>query len=302
VSVCYRSRPMSIQWYPGHMVKARRVLEESMRTQDVIIEVLDARMPSASANPVLTEMRGQKPCIKVLSKSDLADPHVTKAWIRHFESAHAAGGRVLAVALAASAGGETREKIAMLSRTLLVNRPASEKKIRAMIVGVPNVGKSTLINTLMERKVAKVGDEPAVTKSPQVVILKSGMMLSDHPGLLWPNLDDGDASSRLAVGGAIPDVVIDYEVVAMFAANYFLERYPGLVKARYKLSELPTTPSALLAEIGRRRGCLRSGGTVDMHKAGDVLVHEFRTGKLGRISLEGPPPAAPELDEPLDEA
>ncbi|MGK3965947.1 ribosome biogenesis GTPase YlqF [Sorangium sp. So ce118] len=287
---------MSIQWYPGHMTKARRVLAESMPSQDVIIEVLDARMPRASENPVVAELRGQKPCIKVLNKSDLADPAVTKAWLRHLEAEHPAprdgappGGQVLALAIAASQSSEARRRIPELCKRLAPPKNGPGKVVRAMIVGIPNVGKSTLINTLMERKVAKVGDEPAVTKSQQLVTLKSGMAISDNPGILWPKIDDEAASFRLAVGGAIPDTAIDYQSVALFAAGYFLRRYPELLVARYKLKELPASAAALIEEIGRRRGCLRGGGAVDLHKASDILVHDFRAGRLGRISLEEPP-------------
>ncbi|WP_437816296.1 ribosome biogenesis GTPase YlqF [Sorangium sp. So ce1078] len=291
---------MSIQWYPGHMTKARRAIAESMPSQDIVIEVLDARMPQASENPVVAELRGQKPCIKVLNKSDLADPAVTRAWLRHLEAEHPAplgegsreappGGKVLAIAISATQSSEARRRIPELCKRLVPPKNGPGKVVRAMIVGIPNVGKSTLINTLMERKVAKVGDEPAVTKSQQLVTLKSGMAISDNPGILWPKIDDEAASFRLAVGGAIPDTAIDYQSVALFAAGYFLRRYPELLVARYKLKELPATAAALIEEIGRRRGCLRSGGSVDLHKASDILVHDFRAGRLGRISLEEPP-------------
>ncbi len=278
---------MSIQWFPGHMTKARKAIADSMAKTDVVIEVLDGRMPRASANPVVTELRRQKPCIKVLNKSDLADPKVTEAWLRFFE-ASAKGGEVLAIALTTQKPGETKRRIADLCKKLAKHPSGPGKTVRAMIVGIPNVGKSTLINTLMDRKVAKVGDEPAVTKGTQLVTLKSGMTISDTPGILWPNLDDGNLSVRLALGGAIPDTVIDYETVALFGARFFLERYPEQVMARYKITTLPENETALLNEIGRRRGCLKSGGIVDVHKAADILVHEFRDGLLGRMSLEVP--------------
>ncbi|MFS8064984.1 MAG: ribosome biogenesis GTPase YlqF [Byssovorax sp.] len=287
---------MLIQWYPGHMTKARREMAAAMPSQDVIIEVLDARMPRASSNPVVTELRADRPCIKVLSKSDIADPAITEAWLRHFEAAGAAaeaeaerrGGAVLAIALRTDQPGEARAKIAELSRRLVQRSSSAGKAVRAMIVGVPNVGKSTLINTLMNRVVATVGDKPAVTKAQQQVVLKSGMVLWDSPGLMWPKLEDEAGSMRLALAGSIPDTAIDYLNVAMFGAQLFLERYPERLLARFKLAELPPTPEALIAEIGRRRGCLRSGGTIDLHKAAEILVHEFRSGGLGRISLESP--------------
>jgi ribosome biogenesis GTPase A len=284
---------MLIQWYPGHMTKARREMAAAMPSQDVIIEVLDARMPGASSNPVVTELRADKPCIKVLSKSDIADPRITEAWVRHFESGRGGGsserrgGPVLAVALSTDKPGEARAKIAELSRRL-APRQGAGKAVRAMIVGVPNVGKSTLINTLMNRVVATVGDKPAVTKAQQQVVLKSGMVLWDSPGLMWPKLEDEAGSMRLALAGSIPDTAIDYLNVAMFGAQLFLDRYADRLLARFKLAELPGTPEALIAEIGRRRGCLKSGGGIDLHKAAEILVHEFRSGGLGRISLEEP--------------
>jgi ribosome biogenesis GTPase A len=275
---------MSIQWYPGHMTKARRVLAETMPKQDVILEVLDARMPRASENPVVTELRGSKPCIKVLCKSDLADPEITKAWLARLET----GENVVAIAITTDRPQDVRTKIPELCKRLAKHPSGPGKTVRAMIVGIPNVGKSTLINTLMERKVANVGDEPAVTKAQQRVTLKNGMLLSDNPGIMWPKIEDAQAALRLALGGAIPDNAIDYESVALFGAGFFLAKYPERLVTRYKLEALPTTPAALLEEIGRRRGCLKSGGVIDMHKAGDALVHDFRNGALGRISLESP--------------
>lgn len=306
---------MPIQWYPGHMTKARTLLVEAMPSQDVVIEVLDARMPRSSENPVLTTLRKHKPCIKILSKSDLADPEITRAWIRYFEEAIYPSpgngqppGKVVALALTTDRPGEAKSKLPELCKRLALHPSGPGKTVRAMIVGIPNVGKSTLINTLMNRKVAKVGDEPAVTKGQQVVTLANGMTISDNPGIMWPKIEDEAASYRLALGGAIPDTAIDYENVALFGAGLLLERYPALVMARYKLKALPESATDLLVEIGRRRGGLRAGGVVDMHKASDVLIHEFRTGALGRISLESPADFAreeeavedvePSLDDP----
>ena len=278
---------MAIQWYPGHMTKARRLLGEMMPSQDVVIEVLDARMPAASANPVVTELRGTKPCVKVLSKSDLADPAVTEAWLAYFESDPS----VLAIATTPARTGDARARIPVLCDKLSQRTRGPDKPLRAVIVGIPNVGKSSLINTLMGRLVAAVSDKPAVTREQQLVTLPGGMLLTDNPGLLWPKIQDDAATMRLALGGAIPDTAIEYQSVGLFAAQCFLARYPELVVARYKLKETPASASALLEEIGRRRGCLRAGGVLDLYKAADILVHEFRAGTLGRISLETPPAA-----------
>jgi ribosome biogenesis GTPase A len=282
---------MTIQWYPGHMTKARRLIAESMPAQDVVIEVLDARMPRSSENPVVTELRRHKPCLKVLTKSDLADPERTKEWLHFFESEEHPSpgdglkpGRVVAIAITTDRASEVRTKIPQQVAALA----PTKKSPRAIVVGIPNVGKSTLINTLLARKAAKVGDEPAVTKGQQIVTLPSGMVLSDNPGIMWPKIEDETAGLRLAFGGAIPDSAIDYETVGLWGARFLLARYPLLVVARYKLKTVPETPSALVAEIGKRRGALRSGGIVDMGRAANVLIHDFRSGALGRITLEIP--------------
>lgn len=278
---------MSIQWYPGHMTKARREIATAMKTQDVVIEVLDARMPRASANPLLAAIRGDKPCIVVLSKSDLADAAVTDAWIRHFESSEAhTSGRVVALALSTTKLGDARRRIPALCHKLVTLQ--NERRIRAMIVGVPNVGKSTLINTLMERTVVKASNVPAVTKVQHQVVLASGIALLDNPGILWPKIEDERAALRLALCGSIPDTAIHSDTVALFAAETLMDRYPQLVLTRYKLPSLPASPMDLLHEIGRRRGGLRAGGHIDLDTASRVLIQDFRSGTLGPISLEIP--------------
>jgi len=275
---------MSLQWYPGHMTKARRELAALMPSQDVMIEVLDGRMPKASSNPLLAEIRRSKPVIKVLTKSDLADPEVTRAWVAYFEGEPG----VKAFASTTDRPQVTRKRIAELSRGLAQHRGA-DKAVRAIIAGVPNVGKSTLINTLMNRQVAKVGDKPAVTKEQQAVTLASGMVLTDSPGLMWPKIEHEPRAFRLAFAGSIPDTAIDYLTIGMFGAEYLLARYPQLLVARYKLVTTPPSAEAALTEIGRRNGRLRKGGIVDLEKAAELLVHEFRDGVIGPISLEEPP-------------
>ena len=287
---------MSLQWYPGHMTKARRELVALMPSQDVMIEVIDSRLPKASSNPLIAEVRGTKPLIKVLTKSDLADAAVTRAWVEYLEGEPG----VKAFAATTERPQVTRKRIAELCRDLAKHRGA-DKPVRALIAGVPNVGKSTLLNILMNRTVAKVGDKPAVTKEQQLVHLPSGMVVTDSPGLMWPKIEDERRAFRLAFAGSIPDTAIDYLTIGMFGAAFLLERYADLVVARYKLADRPVSAEALLTEIGRRRGALRKGGTVDLHKAADVLVHEFRAGVIGHISLEAPPADTRPL-EPLDPA
>jgi ribosome biogenesis GTPase A len=282
---------MALQWYPGHMTRARRELAELMPSQDLVIEVIDARLPAASTNPVVGELGRGKPCIKVLTRSDLADPAVTRAWLDELGR----GDRVAAFASTPERPHDTRKRIAALTAQFGL-RHAPDRPVRALIAGVPNTGKSTLINVLMDRLVAKTSDRPAVTKVQQRVVLPTGMIVTDSPGLMWPRIEDEAGAFRLALAGSIPDTAIDYLTIGGFGARIFLERYPALVVARYKLAGVPATAEALLAEIGRRRGGLRSGGTVDLHKASEILVREFRQGILGRISLEVP--AAPRTAAP----
>ncbi len=278
------------------MTKARRELAALMPSQDVVIEVLDARIPEASSNPLITELRGEKACIKVLTRSDLADPIATQAWLNYFESLPNVG----VFASTTDRPQETRRRIADLSRGMSRYRGPG-KPVRGLIAGVPNVGKSTLINILMERTVAKVGDKPAVTKEQQAVRLKSGMEITDSPGLMWPKIEDESRAFRLAMSGSIPDTAIDYLTIGMFGAQILLERYPELVMARYKLPTLPAAAELLIHEIGRRRGGLRKGGIVDLHKAAEVFVHEFRGGVIGRITLDLPPAASPPMPAGADE-
>ena len=279
---------MALQWYPGHMTKARRELAELMPSQDLVLEVLDARLPAACTNPVVTELRRDTPCIKVLTKSDLADPAVTRAWIEHVQR----DPRVAAFASTPERPQDTRKRIAELAARFGL-RHATDRPVRMLVAGVPNVGKSTLINVLMDRLVAKTSDKPAVTKVQQRVVLANGMIVTDSPGIMWPKIEDEAGAFRLALAGSIPDTAIDYLTIGLFGARIFLERYRALVVTRYKLDDTPSTAEGLLHEIGRRRGGLRSGGTVDLHKASEILVREFRQGTLGRISLEEPPRPPP---------
>lgn len=274
---------MTIEWYPGHMNRARRQIAEAMPNFDVIIEVLDARLPASSANPLLEKLRGGKPCIKVLNKNDLADPEITRAWVRYFEKE--AGVRALPL--------EARKRIEVgripkLCRRLAPHRGKPGKPLRAMVIGIPNVGKSTLINTLAGKTIARVGDKPAITTCPQQIDLRNGILLSDTPGLLWPVMSDQRGAYRLATSGAIGDGAMDYADVAHFAADFMARRYPNLVRSRYKLAELPESATALIEEIGRRRGCLASGGEIDRHRAAEAFLRELRGGMIGRVSLEEP--------------
>ncbi|MFA5514693.1 MAG: ribosome biogenesis GTPase YlqF [Desulfuromonadales bacterium] len=274
---------MAIEWYPGHMAKARREIAKSIQGFNVIIEIVDARLPASSANPLLQQLRKGIPCVKVLNKSDLADPAVTAEWIAWYEQQ--AG--VLALSLNAKERGEAG-LIPKLCRRLAPHRGKPGKPLRALIVGIPNVGKSTLINTLAGKRMARVGDKPAITTCQQQIDLRNGILLFDTPGLLWPDLHDPTTTNRLAASGAIGDGAKDTIAVALFAIGFLLEKYPLFLVDRYKLDNMPETATAILEEIGRRRGCLVSGGEVDPHRAADLLLRDFRGGALGRLSLEAP--------------
>jgi ribosome biogenesis GTPase A len=248
-----------------------------------VIEVLDARLPHSSRNPMIGELRGDKPCVVVLNKADLADPAVTRAWLEHLEQTDG----TLAHALAATAPGAVRG-IPKLCRKLAPHRVAPGKTVRCMVVGIPNVGKSTLINTLVGRKIAKVGDRPAVTKSQQRIHMDGGISVSDTPGVLWPKLEDQLGAHRLAASGAIRDTAFDYMDVAAFAARFLADRYPELLRERFKLETLPGEDVALLEALGRRRGFLQKGGVVDLERSAEMVLRELRAGTLGRVSFETP--------------
>ena len=274
---------MKIEWYPGHMAKAKRQIAEVMPKIDVVIEVLDARLPISSANPMLEKLRGQKPCIKVLNKSDLADFKVTEAWVKYFDQI--AG--VKAIPLEAN-NRSVAAQIPKLCRIIVPHKGVPGKTLRAMVVGIPNVGKSTLINTLAGKKMARVGDKPAITTCPQQIDLRNGIHLSDTPGLLWPDIRNQKSAYRLAASGAIGEGGMDYEGVALFAVEYLMELYPKPLAARYKFDALPATAALFLEQVGRKRGCLVSGGHVDQLRTAELLLRELRSGLIGPVSLERP--------------
>jgi ribosome biogenesis GTPase A len=275
---------MPIQWFPGHMAKAKRQIAGVMSKVDLVIEVLDARLPESSSNPVLHQIRGQKPCLKVLNKNDLADPLVTKVWISHFNQFKA----LKAIALQ-STNRSSVSRLLGICRTMVPHRGQPGKTLRIMVVGIPNVGKSTLINTLAGKKMARVGNKPAITTCPQQIDLRNGIHLADSPGLLWPNIRNQEAAYRLAATGAIADAAIDYEDIALFALHYLLASYPKLLIHRYQLSVTPSNESDLLDDIGRLRGCLSEGAQIDRQRAAEVFLKDLRNGLIGRISFEVPP-------------
>ncbi len=283
---------MQIQWYPGHMHKAKKQIIATLPKVDLIIEVLDARIPFSSENPMLAKLRGNKPCIKVLNKNDIADPATTLLWQTYLEQERG----VKTLALSSKAPDKMR-RLPDLCHKMIAAKRSSIKDVRAMIVGIPNVGKSTLINTLAGKTIAQTGNEPAVTKSQQHIPLPDGITLLDTPGLLWPNLENRNSGYRLATIGSIKDTALDHADVAFFAAAYLLQAYPKKLRARYNIEDLPATELELLEEIGSKRGCLRGGGQVDLDKVSKLLLKELRSGALGKISLETPVMMEKELVE-----
>lgn len=283
---------MKIQWFPGHMHKAGKEIKESLPEIDILIEILDARLPFSSANPLLSELRGDKPCIKILNKADLADPQRTELWQNYLEQEE----DVKTLALTALQV-EKAQKVVELCRKLMPNKVANTKVIHALIMGIPNVGKSTLINALAGRTIAKTGNEPAVTKRQQRIDLHNGIILHDTPGMLWPNLENHNTGYRLATTGAIKDTALKHDDVASFAGEFLLRHYPEFLKQRYQIEPLPATDYELSLIIGKKRGCLRSGGHVDIDKVAKILLAEIRDGTLGRLTLETPEMMQQELAE-----
>ncbi|GGE67700.1 ribosome biogenesis GTPase A [Streptosporangium jomthongense] len=274
---------MAINWFPGHMHKARKEIKKIMPQMDLIIEVLDARIPFSSENPLVPALRGDTPLIKVLNKRDLADPEITAQWQTWLEKERG----VRAITLTHNQRGEALD-ILRLAGDMTPNHDRQKSALRVMILGIPNVGKSTLINTLAGRPAAKTGNEPAVTRAQQTIKLPDNILLYDTPGFLWPKLSPEACGYRLAITGAIRSAVLDFEDIALFEADYLLEAYPELVKARYGFDELPADGLALMDAIAVKRRFLGRGGVPDLHKVSEVLLNELRSGTLGRISLETP--------------
>jgi ribosome biogenesis GTPase A len=281
---------MNIQWFPGHMTKAQRMIDENMRLVDAVCELLDARIPSASRNPDIDRLAGDKPRLIVLNRADLADPAMTQAWREYFRrqgltalETDAKTGKGVK-SFPAAVRGVLREKLAALEAKGQGNRP-----LRIMILGIPNVGKSTFINALAGRRAAVAGDKPGVTRGKQWIAIDSGLELLDTPGILWPKFDSQSVGEALALTNAIKAEVIDREALA---ANFMLrlrDLYPGLIEQRYKFTPDPEKNGyELLEDAGKKRGFLISGGEVDVDRMAATLLKEFHDGKLGRISLETP--------------
>lgn len=274
---------MAIQWFPGHMHKAGLEIKKRLPEIDLVIEVLDARIPFSSANPMLGKLRGDKPCIKLLNKSDLADPAQTQIWQDYLEQEQ--GVKTLAIS---AQQNDCRQAILQLVTQMLPHKAGSVQKIQAMIMGIPNVGKSTLINTLAGRQIAKTGNEPAITKMQQRIKIDDVMVLHDTPGVLWGNLENPGTGYRLAVSGAIKETAFENEDIALYAVAYLLKQYPQALQTRFNLAELPANETEALAILANKRGCLKAGGIADLPRISKILLTELRAGKLGPLTLETP--------------
>jgi ribosome biogenesis GTPase A len=289
---------MTIQWFPGHMTSARKKAAETMALTDVVIEVCDARLPEASSNPMIRELRlhRQRPCLKLLNKADLADPAVTQAWLDFYNSQPG----VKAVAISSKKPGEAA-RVPTLCKALAPHRNDGVKPLRMMIMGIPNVGKSTLMNALLKRRAAAVGDEPAITKSQMCIDLGPTMSITDTPGLMWPKIKHDSDGYMLAASHAIGrNAVIDSEV-AIFLATLLLQRYPAMLGERYGISIDGMDGVGIVEAVAKKRGCIiksRRGCELDLEKAGMILLTDYRNGKLGRISLETPDSRAAMLAGP----
>lgn len=279
---------MPINWYPGHMHKASKEMARLINNIDVVLEVLDARMPSASSNPRIHRIRGDRPCLHILNKADLADPDMTHAWLNWFN--RQPGSRAMA---ADHRHSPNKTEIIRECEILLARQTGKQAsttgKRQIMIVGIPNVGKSTLMNRILGRKVAKTGNEPAVTKGQQRIRLSDSWYLYDTPGVLWPKLEDQEAAYRLAFAGAIRNTAVEAEDVAFFAAEMLARDFPDALRQRYQLENLAVDAESILTDIAARRGCLRKNGQVDWNKVSTLLLNDYRSGQLGRMTLESPP-------------
>ena len=281
---------LNIQWYPGHMTKARRMMEESLRQVDALCEILDARIPNASRNPEIDSLAAGKPRLVVLNRSDLADPALTKRWKQYYEA------QGFAVLDCDARTGKGCNMFAPAVRRQLADRleqwqekGQTGRKLRVMVAGIPNVGKSTFINRVAGRKAAAAGDRPGVTRGKQWIAVDNTLELLDTPGILWPKFEDPAVGELLAVTNAIKAEVVDREALGARFLQRLCELYPDAVRERYKLEPDPSaTPWELLERAARKRGFLISGGEADLERMANTLLTEYHGGKLGRLTLEAP--------------
>ena len=280
---------MTIQWFPGHMAKARREVTEKLKLIDIIFELVDARIPASSRNPMIDEIIQHKPRVILLNKADMADPAKTNMWLEHYKSQ----GKT-AIAINSQAGNGLNQ-ITAASKNLLKekyermeSRGIKPRAIRAMIVGIPNVGKSTLINRLAKKNIAKTGNTPGVTKAQQWIKVGKELELLDTPGILWPKFEDQEVGLKLALTGAIKDTILNLHEVSLYGLRFLEKEYPDRMKSRYNLDVIPQETLELFDAVGKFRGCLASGGFIDYDKTAELVVREIRSEKMGPLTFEVP--------------
>ncbi|WHY02357.1 ribosome biogenesis GTPase YlqF [Neobacillus sp. DY30] len=281
---------MTIQWFPGHMAKARREVTEKLKLVDIIYELVDARIPYSSRNPMIDEIIQHKPRLVLLNKADMADKAATKEWIAYF-----AQKGIKAIAINAQAG-EGMKEIVQASHEILKEKfdrlrakgVVKPRAIRAMIVGIPNAGKSTLINRLAKKNIAKTGNMPGVTKAQQWIKVGKELELLDTPGILWPKFEDQEVGKKLAVTGAIKDTLLNLQDLVVFSIKFLSEHYPERLKERYKLDSVPENVVEMFDQIGELRGALGAGGVVDYDKVSELVIRDIRTEKFGPLTFEKP--------------
>jgi len=271
---------MTIQWFPGHMLETKNLLIKAISKVDVVLEILDARLPVTSANPFMDKICKGKYRLEVLNKSDLADPEETKLWLNYFETQK----KNPAISICGNQKSQAFKALNYFEDRIDRNRA---RKLKVMVLGIPNTGKSTILNSLAGKKIAKIGNIPAITRHQQRTSLKNNIDIYDTPGILWPVIEPEKKAYILAASGAISDTAINYSDIAFFAANLLIKRYPDLLMQRYPFLEtLPDSELTLIEKIGSARGCLKKGGMINYQKASEVLIRELRAGKIGRISFE----------------
>lgn len=279
---------MNIQWYPGHMTKAKRMMEEDIKLIDLVIELVDARLPLSSRNPDIDKLAKNKSRLILLNKSDLADEHINNMWSAYFKDK---GFFVVKLDARNGSGMKAinnviqeacKEKIERDRKRGILNRP-----VRAMVVGIPNVGKSTFINSYAKKACTKTGNKPGVTKGKQWIKLNKGLELLDTPGILWPKFEDQQVGIRLAISGSINDDILNIAELSLELIKILVKDYPGKLKERYDVDEA-MKPIDILEAVAIKRGCLKKGELVDIDKAANIIIDDFRSGKLGKISLEKP--------------
>ena len=279
---------MQVQWYPGHMTKAKRMMLEDIKLIDLVIELIDARVPTSSRNPDIDEIAKGKSRLAVLNKSDLADPRKNDGWLKYYQNKGTPAllvdsrNRTGFAPIGKAIEEACRVKIERDRKRGIINRP-----VRAMVVGIPNVGKSTFINSMCKKASAKTGNKPGVTKGKQWINLNKNVELLDTPGILWPRFDNELTGMHLAFIGSINDEIVDEVELAMELMNYLKKSYAGVLFNRYDVDESKETP-VILNDIAINRGCLKKGNETDYSKAANILLDDFRSGKLGRITIEDP--------------